>query len=362
MWMVSILMKTCKMEPQNNDSYLYLNKVENTGAGHQTAGKIDKVVFLGTPEFAVPTLELLAQTEYKPLLVVTQPDTKQGRNMRLTAPPVKQKAIEFGIETMQPESVNEEYVVDRIAYLSPDIIVTVAYGGILKKRLLQTPKYGCINLHPSLLPKYRGPSPINYTLFNDERKTGNTVFRMVRKMDSGPILYQSTMDVLKEDNATTLSEKLAAQGANDVLYVLNNLIKGKVKEKQQDESQATYTKKIAKEDALINWQKDSRYICSRIKGLAEDPGAFTFLRGQRMKILRAEELNQDSVEPAGTIVAAGDLTAYNRKIEKKGIIVASGDKDILITELQPAGKRAMQAFEFQLGAKIQPFEKLKDEH
>ncbi len=323
---------------------------------------IEKVVFLGTPEFAVPTLTHLAESKYKPKLVITQPDKRQGRKMRLTAPPVKLKAVEYGIETMQPENINEEYVVDLLAYLDPDIIVTVAYGGLLKKNILKTPKFACINLHPSLLPKYRGASPINYALFNDDRKTGNTVFRMVRKMDSGPILYQSEIAIEHNDNASSLSEKLALKGADDVIKVLEAIEQGKITETVQDENLATFSHKLTKEDTLIDWQRDARKILCQIKGLADEPGAFTFFRGQRIKILAAKKSGRKTTKLPGTIIYAGNLSNADPQIQEKGILVSTGDENIVIEKVQLAGKNIISAFDFNLGAQIKPFERFTMEH
>lgn len=323
---------------------------------------IEKVIFLGTPEFAVPTLERLAESKFKPQLVVTQPDKKQGRNLRLTATPVKQKAFEYGIETMQPDDVNEEYVVDLFASIEPDVIVTVAYGGLLKKEILNTPKFSCINLHPSLLPKYRGAAPINYALFNGDKITGNSVFRMVRKMDRGPILYQSEMKIEDNDNATSLSEKLSVQGADDIITVLEAIEQGKITETAQNEDLATYSNKLTKEDILINWNKSAEKIICQVKGLALEPGGFTFFRGQRLKVLEVKPAGRKSDHSPGTIVCAGDLSKHDSRLNDKGILVATADENLIIKQVQLAGKKMMSAFDFNLGAKIKPFEVFTNEH
>lgn len=311
-----------------------------------TSNILQKVVFLGTPDFAVPTLELLSQSSYKPLLVITQPDKKQGRNMRFKSPPVKLKSIEHGIETMQPEDINEDYVYERLSYLRPDLIITVAYGGFLKKKILRLPVHGCINLHPSLLPKYRGSSPVNYTLFNNDEITGNSVIRMVSKMDSGPIIYQSRLKVKEEDNATTLLNKLSIQGSEDILKVLEFITKKKIQEVPQNDKEATYSRKISKEDTIINWGDKAVRINCKIRGLSYDPGAVTYFRGNRMKILKTSVLNCKSEQEPGTITN-----------NQSDLCVATGDNDLMVSVLQPAGKKFMNSREFLLGARVKPGEK-----
>ena len=310
--------------------------------------QIKTVIFMGTSQFAVPSLKLLASTRFYPSLCITQPDRPRGRNLKLNSTEVKKAALELDLPLYQPEDVNSNESLNRISELTPDIIITVAYGGYLKRTLRKIPVLGCINLHPSLLPKYRGAAPINFTLFNGEKITGNTIFRIVAKMDAGPVLYQSKLEISEEDNYSTLSEKLAVAGAEDLVKVITLLEENKIHPKIQDEEKVSFSNKLIKSDFLIDWNMESNKIRNRIKGLADKPGAFTFFRGKQLKILQARELIEHSFEKPGIIV---DI------LGKKGIVVTTGSTNLLLEKVQPAGKKVMQAFEFNLGARIKPGEK-----
>lgn len=304
---------------------------------------ITKLIFIGTPDFAVPTLKKLSETRFRPLLVITQPDRPQGRKLHLYPPPVKIMAEKSGIEVLQPDNIKEEGVIERLSDIQPDVIITVAYGGFLTKKILRIPKHGCLNLHPSLLPKYRGATPINQALFDGERVTGVSITKMVLKMDAGPILQQRTVPVREEDNYTTLAEKLSIIGADEILEVLEKLENGQISPTFQDEDKATYCYKLKKEDLILSWQDTSQNIHNQVRGLSEEPGAITTFRDKKIKILETKMLSEEADQPAGTVSSV-------RKNE--GIVVCCRDKQILLTKVQPAGKRVMTAYEYSIGARI----------
>jgi methionyl-tRNA formyltransferase len=308
---------------------------------------LKNVIFMGTPKFGVPTLELLSKTKFKPVLCITQPDKPKGRNQKLTPTEIKVKALELNITVIQPEDINLPEIVKKLEEIEPDIVVTAAYGGYFKKNIRFLPRFGCINLHPSLLPKYRGPAPINYALFNGDEVTGNTIFKIVAKMDAGPILYQSITKIEKKDNYTDLYKKLSLQGAEDVLKVLEKIESDNIEKIRQDETKVTFTSKILKEDMIIRWNDPAEKIKNQIRGLAEKPGAVAGFRGNRIKIIEVEVLDQKSHLIPGVI---------KEIIKNSGIIIATADYDLLLKKLQPAGKKIMGVYAFSLGARIKPGE------
>ena len=249
---------------------------------------MQNIIFLGTPEFAVPTLELLANSKFKPVLTITQPDKPSGRKKRLTPPPIKLKSLELGIPILQPQNINENEITEKIEKLKPDLIITAAYGGYLGKKIRSIPRLGCINLHPSLLPKYRGSSPINYAIFNGDKETGNTIFKITAKMDAGPILFQKKTKISENECYTELYQKLARSGAENMLEFLN-LIEAKNSEdfkelpfyRKQNEEEATYSRKIEKPDLFLRWNKKAEDIRNHVRGLAVKPAAVAGFRGKK---------------------------------------------------------------------------------
>ncbi|MCF7793458.1 MAG: methionyl-tRNA formyltransferase [Candidatus Cloacimonetes bacterium] len=313
--------------------------------------QIKNVVFMGTPQFAVPSLELLANTRFRPVLCITQPDKPKGRKRKLQPTEVKIKAQELGIEIIQPEDVNSEDTIQKMQELKPDVIITAAYGGYLKRKIRQLPIFGCLNLHPSLLPKYRGSAPINFALFQGDEITGNTIFKIVAKMDAGPVYLQKKLEIRAEDCYTSLYKKLSKYGANDVLEVLEKLEKNEIEPIPQDHEKATFSHKLVKEDFWLDWDKTAKKILNKVRGLAEIPGAVAGFRSNRVKIIEVEILNENSKEDPGSIL---DM------IKNVGIKVSTADKDILVKRLQPAGKKIMTAHAFSLGARIKNGEKFEN--
>ena len=305
--------------------------------------KIEKIVFMGTPDFAVPTLKALSDTRFKPQLCITQPDRPKGRKRKLQPTPVKLAAQQLGIPVIQPEDVNSLETITKILEIAPDIIITVAYGGFLNKYLRLMPNFGCINLHPSLLPKYRGSAPINYALFNGEKITGNTIFKIVAKMDAGPIISQNKIEITEKDCYTLLYKKLSESGARDIINILQDIEKNGLITQKQDHTKVTFSHKLLKNDFLIDWNDTAENIRNKVRGLAEIPGITASFRAKRIKIIEVEILETFSKEAPGTIV----------DVSKKGIIVTTADNNILLTKVQPAGKNIMTAYAFSLGARIE---------
>jgi methionyl-tRNA formyltransferase len=312
--------------------------------------KIEKIVFMGTPDFAVPSLKALAKTRFKPQLCITQPDRPKGRKRKLQSTPVKLAAQQLKIPVIQPEDVNSFETINKILEIAPDIIITAAYGGYLKKHLRLMPTFGCINLHPSLLPKYRGSSPINYALFNGDEITGNTIFKIVAKMDAGPIIFQNEIEITENDCYTSLYKKLSESGAGNIIQVLKDIEQNGLITNKQDHTKTTFSYKLLKNNLLINWNNTAEDIRNRVRGLAEIPGITASFRANRIKIIEVEILDAVSKKVPGSIL----------EISKKGIIVAAADKKILLKKVQPAGKNIMSSHAFSLGARIETKEKFEN--
>lgn len=305
--------------------------------------QIKNIIFMGTPQFAVPALEKLADSRFRPVLCITQPDRPKGRKQKLQPPAVKLKAAELNLPVCQPEDVNAPEILEKLRQLQPDIIITAAFGGYLKKTLRKLPRLGCLNLHPSLLPLYRGSAPINFALFNGDKITGSTIFKITAKMDAGPILFQKKMEINDSDNYTSLSQKLSISGAEDILHVLCKIEKSEIEYFPQNEEKATFCCKLKHADFLIDWKKRAAEIHNKVRGLAEYPGAVASFRGELIKIIETEILRDSSQQQPGTILEV---------VKNCGIAVCTSDNNLLIKRLQPAGKKIMTAHAFSLGARI----------
>ncbi len=250
---------------------------------------IMKIIFMGTPEFGAIILDKLCQTSLKPILVITAPDKPVGRKQIITPPPVKVLAQKYNIQVAQPEKILN--LKSLIFNLKPDLIVVAAYGQILPKEILEIPKYGCLNVHPSLLPKYRGSSPIQYTILNGDKKTGVTIMLMDEKMDHGPIITNCELRIANyKYTLKGLEKKLANLGANLLIETIPKWIQGKIKPKPQNELEATYTKIIKKQDGKIDWQKSAQEIERQIRAFNPWPGTYTIYNKKRLKILKTEIL------------------------------------------------------------------------
>ncbi|WP_082234223.1 methionyl-tRNA formyltransferase [Halobacillus massiliensis] len=298
-----------------------------------------RIVFMGTPDFAVPVLEQLIENKYDVVLAVTQPDRPKGRKKTMTPPPVKQAAERLGIPVFQPEKIKDEY--EKVLTYQPDLIVTAAFGQILPEPLLVGPKFGCINVHASLLPELRGGAPIHYSIIQGKKETGVTIMYMVKKLDAGDILTQVKVPITDKDHVGTLHDKLSEAGANLLLDTLPKLLKGELKPVKQSEEEATFASNIKREQELIDWSLSQQEVYDHIRGLHPWPVAFTYWKGKPLKVWWAEKVEKKYNQPAGTVV----------DIENEGIVVASGDqKAVKITDLQPSGKKRMTGQAFVNGA------------
>lgn len=299
-----------------------------------------KIVFMGTPEFSVPIFEQLVESEYEIVLAVTQPDRLVGRKRELTPPPVKRTALYYEIPIFQPEKIKENY--EEILSYEPDLIVTAAYGQILPKELLETPLFGCINVHASLLPKLRGGAPIHYALLRGEKETGITIMYMDEGLDTGDILSQEKLIISKEDDVGSLHDQLSGMGANLLLKTLPKIFNREITPIQQNEEEATYAPNITREVERIDWTKTNIDVFNHIRGLRPWPVAYTTYKGDLLKIWRGEPVDQVYDGKPGEIVAvAGDSF----------IVVCGNQKGLRITDIQPAGRRQMPVADYLHGAK-----------
>jgi methionyl-tRNA formyltransferase len=300
-----------------------------------------KIVFMGTPDFSVPVLQQIIKDGYEVIGVVTQPDRPVGRKKLLTPPPVKVEALKQGIPVYQPEKIRQEEELAKILSLNPDLIVTAAFGQILPNKLLEAPKYGCINVHASLLPELRGGAPIHYAIIQGKKKTGVTIMYMVEKLDAGDILTSVEVPITEEDNVGTLHEKLSAAGTKLLSETLPLLIEGRLTPKPQNNAEATFAANIKREQEKIIWSNSGEEIYNHIRGLNPWPVAFTSMDGQVLKIWRAEKVTDLMKQEPGTIL----------KIESDGFTVSTGNETaIKIIELQPSGKTKMLSEQFLRGA------------
>ncbi|MCG6917826.1 MAG: methionyl-tRNA formyltransferase [Deltaproteobacteria bacterium] len=301
------------------------------------------LVFMGTPEFALPSLKGLLAAGAPISLVVTQPDRPKGRGRKMVAPPVKLLAEAEGIPVYQPQKVKTGEAIERIATLAPSCIVVAAYGQLLPAEILALPRLGAVNVHASLLPKYRGPAPIHWALIRGEEKTGITTMLMDIGMDTGDILMQREVVIEPGDTAGTLHDRLAEEGARLLLETLDLLKKNTLKPRAQDDSQATYAPMLVKEDGEIDWKEGAKKICCRIRGLDPWPGGFTLWKGKRLKLFGCKPLSITSQARPGTVIAA----------DEGGLQVASGKGVVLIKTLQLEGRRSLAVADFLRGYSLQ---------
>jgi methionyl-tRNA formyltransferase len=298
----------------------------------------ERLIFMGTPPFAVPSLEAVAR-EYEVVAVVTQPDRPARRGRQLTPSAVKEAAVRWGLPVLQPESLRHDDVVAQFRDLEPGVMVVAAYGEILRPQVLGIPPAGVINIHPSLLPKYRGASPIEGALLAGEQETGVTIMLMDEGMDTGPILAQRSVAIELEDSAGSLGERLARLGAELLLDTLALWLDGRIEARRQDDAQATYTKPVSKEDAVIDWEQPATEIWRRIRAYNPRPGARTWWDGDQLNVLRGRPLAEWKGQGGpGHVVQT-----------TSGVAVVTGQGALLLDEIQLAGKRTMGAEDFVRG-------------
>lgn len=306
-----------------------------------------KLVFMGTPDFAATILGGLIGSGHDILAVVTQPDKKKGRNQELSCSPVKELAILHGLKVYQPLKVKDAEFLDLINELKPDAIIVAAFGQILPKALLDIPKLGCINVHASLLPKYRGAAPIQYAILDGEKETGITIMYMDTGIDTGDIILQEKLPIEPDETGGSLFEKMAQLGSQLLLKALKQIENGTACRTKQDDEKATYVKMINKEMGRLDFSMPAVRLERMVRGLNPWPSAYTFLNGKTLKIWKAD------VEPDGMSAAAG-RPGEIIEVRKDAIIVQTGESRLVIRELQLEGKKRLTADAFLRGCKLTP--------
>ena len=298
-----------------------------------------RIVFFGTPSFALPSLETLTRGSDEVVAVVTQPDREKGRGRKVIASPVKEVALQKGLSVLQPEKVKEVSFQEKLRGLGADLFVVAAYGQILPKTLLMLPKYGAMNIHASLLPKYRGSAPVAWAILNGEKKTGITTMLMDEGMDTGDILLQSEIPIHEDETTETLHHRLASLGAQVLSETLEKMKRGEIHPMPQDHSQATYAPMLKKEDGQIDWTKGAEEIDRQVRAFHPWPGAYTEWQGQMLKIYQGEVRKGKATGKAGTVLWVGtDL-----------IEIETGKDSYLLKEVQLEGKRRMSVRDFLSG-------------
>jgi methionyl-tRNA formyltransferase len=303
-----------------------------------------RIIFMGTPDLAAKTLSALISGPDEVVAVVTQPDRARGRGKKVTAPPVKVIAQKADIPVLQPTRIRTEDFRNGLLSYQPDLIVVAAYGRILPRALLELAPMGCINVHGSLLPKYRGAAPIQWTVINGEEEAGVTIIQMDKGMDTGDVLLKARITTAPDETAGTLYEKLAQLGSETLLKAVKGLKEGAITPTKQNHELATEAPMLKKDDGLIDWNKDARELECLIRGLDPWPSAFSFLEGKRLRFFKPETVHQETGKKPGTVVYA----------DRRGLLVACGKNGLLIHEIQPEGKKRMSVEAFVCGSHIQP--------
>ncbi|MCM1178806.1 MAG: methionyl-tRNA formyltransferase [Clostridium sp.] len=310
-----------------------------------------KVVYMGTPDFAVNTLEAIVKAGHEVMLVVTQPDKAKGRSKKLVCTPVKEKALEYGLPVAQPEKVREDSFISELCRLAPDVIVVVAFGQILPERILKIPKYGCINVHASLLPAYRGAAPIQWAVIDGLKETGVTTMYMEKGLDTGDIICQSRIPLAGDETGGSLFERLSGEGAALLLTTLEQLEGGTAVRTKQDDSKSSYAKMLTKEMGRLDFSGDAAALERLIRGLNPWPSAYTSINGKNLKIYQAEvvleETLSDKHDP-GTVLS----------VDKKSFTVRCKSGALRVLNLQLEGKKRMDTSAFLLGYEVKAGTKL----
>lgn len=302
-----------------------------------------RLVFFGSSNFSIPILEALVQN-HQVLAVITQPDRPKGRGLKVQPTPVKEWAMKRGLKVFDPEKLDVEFA-EVLSALTPEAIVVASYGKIVPKTILEVPPFGCLNVHPSLLPKLRGAAPIQWAILKGKRETGVTVFLMDEGLDSGPILLQRKTAIGDEETAQELERRLSQMGASLTIEALELIQRGEIKPVPQRDEEACYAPKLSREVGLIDWSSPSKKLKDMVRGLEPWPCAYTFYRGKTLKIWKAT--CKEGKGSPGEVISL-----------KEGIEVACGEGSLLIKELQLEGKRRMKAEEFLRGYKLSIGEKL----
>lgn len=306
---------------------------------------LHKIIYMGTPEFSVPALERLALEEgFSVCLVVTQPDRPKGRGKKLMPPPVKESAQKLGIEVFQPEKINSPESMDRLSSFKPDFFVVAAFGQILSQKILDIPSIYPVNIHASLLPKYRGPSPIQAAILNMDEQTGVTTMVMKKEMDKGDILLSKSTPVFPQETAEDLSKRLAIMGADLIVQTLKAILTNQCHPEAQDHSNASYVKLLKKDDGRIDWNFSSRHLQAHINAMTPWPGAFSSLLSKPIKIFKAIAIEEPCPAEPGTLFLC----------DKEGIHVSTGNGSLVIKELMGISGKRLRADEFLRGHALIP--------
>lgn len=312
-----------------------------------------RIVFMGTPEFAVPSLEILLNNNMDVVMVVTQPDKPKGRGYKVTYSPVKECALKNNIPVMQPEKIGSSEAVEQLKQLKPDLFVTCAFGQFLTSEVLEIPRLGTVNVHGSLLPKYRGAAPIQRAVINGEKKTGVTTMLTVLKMDAGDILLAKEIDIDNDMTAGQLHDKMSILGAELLLETIQRMEKGDIVPIPQNESEATYAPRIARETGKINWEAPATSIHNLVRGTNPWPGAYSYLKGERMRIWKTKVYDEEKTtgkEP-GTII----------EVSKDGFLVQAGKGVISVFEIQCDSGKRMTVEQYICGHELKPGDRFESE-
>lgn len=309
----------------------------------EQGGSTVRIVFMGSPEFAVPSLEHLASNGYEVMAVFTQPDRPTGRGRAVGLSPVKQAAMRLGLTVIQPVKLKTPEEIDRLTGLKPDVIVVAAFGQILPGAVLEVPPYGCINIHPSLLPRHRGASPIASAILAGDEFTGVSIMKMDEGLDTGPVITRAQIPVTCQDTAGSLTEKLSLIAANLIQDVLIHWVRGELKPQAQNEAEATYSSPINKNNGEINWCQPAMTIWRQVRAFQPWPGAFTRWQGKRLEILQGFPLPWPAQVEAGQVVDLATIT------DKTAFGIATGDGLLGACYVQLEGKRVTSASDFLNG-------------
>jgi len=310
-----------------------------------------KIIFMGTADFGAPALEKLADNKENKVMIVTQPDRPQGRGRKILPNPIKKVALYKGLGVFQPEDINAEESLKRLEEFNPDIILVIAYGQILSHRVLNIPRIGCINIHGSLLPKYRGAAPINRAIINGEKETGITYMFMNEKVDAGDIIFQKKLDILPDETCGELYYRLSTLSAETLPILFEKIKSGKIDRFTQDIKLVTLARKMNKAEGKIDWSDKGEKVYNLIRGITPYPGALTYYHGRKLKITRARFLDdyQGETDTGSSSPKPGRVV----KTEKDAILISTGDKGIIkILKLIPAGSKELTAEQFVNGYKI----------
>ena len=307
-----------------------------------------RLIFMGTPACAVPTLKALHDVGHDILSVITQPDRPAGRGKKLRPSPVKEEATELGLPVFQPERVKRDEGFEHIQGHAPDVIVVVGYGQIVPQRIIDLPKYGCVNVHSSLLPAYRGAAPMNWAIVNGEKVTGVCTMQLVFKLDAGDVLLSRETPIGPNETTPELAKRLAPMGVELAVATLEGLAAGTITPQPQDEEQVTYAPIIKREDGLVDWTQTAQQIHNRVRGFDPWPGAYTFWRGGRFQVRKARP--GDGSGPPGEIAIEGDR-----------LFIGCGEGRLEALEVQPEGKKRMPAGNFVRGYRTENGETFSNE-